>query len=199
MASLNSMIINEDVDCNAVKERIKKLHQNAESGVGRVPGSQTRALRDTVEKMQELVASGDCVGAAKLDTGFEGLNDKGQLDESLIEALETLIEMVEQDVLTSDEIEILDEAVDFISEDFNGEDEIEEELTEKRMSAKAKMAARRYRKKNRARLKIIAKKKKRCMTKIAGKTDKLTCNSKGRIKRKNKKRSRAAKRGARSR
>lgn len=118
--------------------------------------------------------------------------------EALIEALETLIEMVKEEVLTADETEVLDEAVDFISEDFD-EIEYEEELTEKRMSAKAKMAARRYRKKNRAKLKRIAKLKKRCMSKIAGKTDKMTCNSKGQIKRIDKARSRAAKRGARSR
>ena len=67
------------------------------------------------------------------------------------------------------------------------------------MSAKAKMAARKYRKKNRAKLAMIAKKKKRCLVKIAGKTDKLSCNSKGQIKRIDKKRSRAAKRGAKSR
>lgn len=120
------------------------------------------------------------------------------LKESLVEALETLIDMVEDGVLSEDEIEVLDEAVEFITEDFDSED-AEEELNEKRMSAKAKMAARKYRKKNRAKLAMIAKKKKRCLVKIAGKTDKLSCNSKGQIKRIDKKRSRAAKRGAKSR
>lgn len=118
--------------------------------------------------------------------------------ENLIEALETLIEMAEEDAIDLDEMEILDDAIDFIAEGLDDEID-EEELTEKRMSAKAKMAARRYRLKNRAKLKMIAKKKKRCMAKIAGKTDKLTCNSKGQVKRIDKKRSRAAKRGARSR
>jgi hypothetical protein len=67
------------------------------------------------------------------------------------------------------------------------------------MSAAAKMKARKYRKKNRTKLKMIAKKKKRCMVKIAGKTDKFACNSKGQVKKIDKARSRAAKRGARSR
>ena len=120
------------------------------------------------------------------------------MKETLIEALETLIEMVEEGALTADELEVLDEAVEFITEDFDGE-VVEEELTEKRMSAAAKMKARKYRKKNRAKLTMIAKKKKRCLVKIAGKTDKLSCNSKGQAKRIDKARSKAAKRGARSR
>ena len=126
--------------------------------------------------------------------------------ETLVEALETLIEMVKEDELTEDELQMLEDTVEFITknsddveEDSEEEDSEEEELTEKRMSAKAKMYARKYRLKNRAKLKMIAKKKKKCLVKIAGKTDKLTCNSKGQIKRIDKKRSRAAKIGARSR
>ena len=117
--------------------------------------------------------------------------------DALIEALETLIEMVEEDILSEDEVEVLDEAVDFITEDFDGED-VEEELTEKKMSAKAKAKARKYRQKNRMKLKKIAKLKKKCMVKIAGKEG-MTCNSKGQVKRIDKARSKAAKRGARSR
>jgi len=129
----------------------------------------------------------------------EEVETNSSLNDSLVEALETLIEMVEEGALTADEIEVLDEAVDFISEDFDGEEDMEEELSEKKMSSAAKMKARKYRKKNRTKLKMIAKKKKRCLVKIAGKTDKLACDSKGRPHRIDKKRSRAAKRGARSR
>jgi len=124
-------------------------------------------------------------------------NEEFTTKDALIEALETLIEMVEEDVLSEDELEVLDEAVDFITEDFDGED-VEEELTEKRMSPKAKAAARKYRQKNRMKLKKIAKLKKKCMVKIAGKEN-MSCNSKGQIKRIDKARSKAAKRGAKSR
>ena len=48
-------------------------------------------------------------------------------------------------------------------------------------------------------LKKIAKLKKRCKSKIAGKEDKLSCNSKGLVKRIDKARSKAARIGARSR
>lgn len=116
--------------------------------------------------------------------------------EALIEALTTLIEMVEEDALTSDEIEVLDEAIDFVSVDF---DDMEEDLMEKKMSAKAKMAARKYRQKNKMKLAKISKIKKKCMAKIAGKEDKMTCNSKGQVKRIDKARSKAAKLGAKSR
>jgi hypothetical protein len=117
--------------------------------------------------------------------------------EALIEALETLIEMVEDNALNLDEIEVLDEAISFIAEDF--EDSVEEELTEKKMSPAAKMKAKKYRMKNKGKLKMIAKKKKRCMVKIAGKTDKMACGSDGRVHRIDKARARAAARGARSR
>lgn len=116
--------------------------------------------------------------------------------EALIEALETLIEMVTEDVLTVDELEVLDEAIDFVSTDFG---DSEEDLMEKRMSSKEKMAARKYRLKNKTKLLKIAKLKKRCKSKIAGKEDKLSCNSKGLVKRIDKARSKAARIGARSR
>lgn len=125
-------------------------------------------------------------------------NDTGLMStkEALIEALETLIEMVTEDVLTVDELEVLDEAIDFVSTDFG---DSEEDLMEKRMSSKDKMAARKYRLKNKTKLLKIAKLKKRCKAKIAGKEDKLSCNSKGLVKRIDKARSKAARIGARSR
>ncbi len=115
--------------------------------------------------------------------------------ETLIEALETLIEMVQEDVLDDDEVEVLDKVINFIAEDLDGE----EALNEKRMSSAAKMQAKKYRLKNKAKLNIIAKKKKKCSVKIIGKEDKLACNSKGQVKRIDKARSRASKKGARSR
>lgn len=125
-------------------------------------------------------------------------NDMGLMStkEALIEALETLIEMVTEDVLTVDELEVLDEAIDFVSTDFG---DSEEDLMEKRMSSKEKMAAKKYRLKNKTKLLKIAKLKKRCMSKITGKEDKLSCNSKGLVKRIDKSRSKAARIGARSR
>lgn len=117
--------------------------------------------------------------------------------DALIEALETLIEMVEEDVLSENELSVLDDTIEFITEDFDGED-VEEELTEKKMSPKAEMAARKYRQKNRIKLKKIAGLKKKCMVKIAGKEN-MTCNSKGQVKRIDKARSKAAMRGAKSR
>lgn len=125
-------------------------------------------------------------------------NDTGLMStkEALIEALETLIEMVTEDVLTVDELEVLDEAIDFVSTDFG---DSEEDLMEKRMSSKEKMAAKKYRLKNKTKLLKIAKLKKRCKSKIAGKEDKFSCNSKGLVRRIDKARSRAARIGARSR
>lgn len=125
-------------------------------------------------------------------------NDMGLMStkEALIEALETLIEMVTEDVLTVDELEVLDEAIDFVSTDFG---DSEEDLMEKRMSAKDKMDAKKYRLKNKTKLLKIAKLKKRCKSKIDGKEDKFSCNSKGLVRRIDKARSRAARIGARSR
>jgi len=70
--------------------------------------------------------------------------------DALIEALETLIEMVEEDALTEDEIEMLDDSIEFIAEDSDDED-LEEELSEAtlyKMSPKELMRARKYRLKN---------------------------------------------------
>ena len=57
---------------------------------------------------------------------------------------------------------------------------------------------RKWRKRNRAKLKRIAKLKKRCMAKIAGKEG-FSCDSKGKPQRIDKKRSRIAKRAAKRR
>lgn len=100
--------------------------------------------------------------------------------DALIEALETLIEMVEDDSLNEDEIEILDGAVDFISEDFEDVEDFEEELTEKtlnKMSPAAKMKAKKYRMKNKAKLKAAAKKRKLKDKKL--KKKKAKCEAKG--------------------
>lgn len=110
----------------------------------------------------------------------------------LAEALQVLIDMINENALTADEIEVLDDAITFVTE-------AEEELTEKKMSAQAKMAARKYRLKNRAKLALIAKKKKACMARIAGKTDTLACGSDGRPHRIDKARAKAARLGAKSR
>ena len=133
---------------------------------------------------------------ARLNDMIENDMDLMSTKEALIEALETLIEMVTEDVLTVDELEVLDEAIDFVSTDFG---DSEEDLMEKRMSSKEKMAAKKYRLKNKTKLLKIAKLKKRCKRKIAGKEDKLSCNSKGLVKRIDKARSKAARIGARSR
>ncbi len=120
--------------------------------------------------------------------------ETGDAATHLVEALEVLIEMIKENALTENEIEVLDETIDLITESVDVE-----ELTEKKMSAKAKMAARQYRLKNKARLAVIAKKKKACMAKIAGKTDKLACGSDGRPHRIDRARSKAARMGAKSR
>lgn len=113
------------------------------------------------------------------------------LKESLVYALETLIEMVKDNALTTDELNVLDEAVEFIANS-------EEELTEKKMSAKALMQARKYRLKNKGKLAMIAKRKARCAVKIAGKEG-FACNSMGMPHKVDKARSKASMKGARSR
>ena len=110
----------------------------------------------------------------------------------LAEALQVLIDMINENALTADEIEVLEDAITFVTE-------TEEELTEKKMTQQAKMAARKYRLKNKGKLALIAKKKKACMAKIAGKTDKLACGSDGRPHVIDKARSKAARLGAKSR
>ncbi len=100
----------------------------------------------------------------------------------LIEALETLIEMIEDDSLNIDEIEVLDEAIYFIAEDsVDDAEDFEEELTEaiklKKMSAKAKQKAKKYRMKNKGKIKIAAKKRKMKDRKLAKK--KAACKKKG--------------------
>ena len=131
----------------------------------------------------------------KCGNEFEGETGDMDAKEALIEALETLIQMVEDDSLNEDELETLDETIEFISEDF-GED-FEETLSEatlKKMSAKKLMAARKYRKKNKAKLARASKKRanknkkykkaiEKCKEKIKGKANK-GCNSKGKIYRK---------------
>lgn len=113
------------------------------------------------------------------------------LKESLVYALETLIEMVKDNALTTDEVKVLDEAVEFIANS-------EEELSEKKMSAKALMHARQYRLKNKGKLAMIAKRKARCAAKIAGKEG-FACNSMGMPHKVDKARSKASMKGARSR
>lgn len=113
------------------------------------------------------------------------------LKESLVEALETLIAMVKDDALTADELTVIDEAVEFIANS-------EEELSEKKMSAKALMNARKYRLKNKGKLAMIAKRKARCAVKIAGKEG-FACNSMGMPHKVDKARSKASMKGARSR
>lgn len=118
--------------------------------------------------------------------------------DALIEALKTLIEMVKEDALIEDELEILDDAIDFISEDFEDAEDFDEQLDEaqklNKMSAKDKAKARKYRMKNKGKLKIQSKKRKMklkkfgakrkaCAIKIAGKEG-YACNSKGKIYRK---------------
>lgn len=113
----------------------------------------------------------------------------------LAEALEVILEMVNEDALTDDEMDVLGEALDFISEDFDEIEDFEEELAEaqklNKMSAKDKAKARKYRMKNKAKLKAQSKKRKmklkkfsaarkKCAVKIAGK-DGYGCNSKGKI------------------
>jgi len=107
--------------------------------------------------------------------------DGGENNEELVEALYTLIEMIEENALNEDELEVLDSTIDFLSEDFDMDEE--EDLTEakklKKMSAKAKMAARKYRMKNKAKLKMAAKKRKLKDKKL--KKKKEACKKKGMV------------------
>lgn len=119
-------------------------------------------------------------------------------ENTLVQALEVLIEMVKENALTAEELDMIDTTVDYITESVSTEIEEDEELTEKKMSPKEKMQAKKYRLKNKAKLALIAKKKKACMAKIAGKTG-MSCDSKGRPRKIDKARSRAARMGAKSR
>lgn len=112
----------------------------------------------------------------------------------LVEALQVLIDMINEGALTAEEVGVLDSTVDFITESVDTET-----LTERKMSPKALMAARKYRLKNKARLAIIAKKKAACMAKIAGKTDTMACGSNGRPHKIDRARAKAARMGAKSR
>lgn len=111
--------------------------------------------------------------------------------EKLVEALKMLIEMAEEEALNESDVELLET---FFNEIIDGE----EELSEKRMSAKALMAARRYRLKNKGKLAIIARKKATCAARIEDKEG-YACDSKGVPHKVDRARSKAAKLGARSR
>jgi len=111
-------------------------------------------------------------------------------NDSLIEALKTIIEMAENDELTEDEYNIIADSVVFISENENeNEDEDLDEATLRKMKPMELKKARKYRKANKGRLIKAAKKRKlklkpfimarkKCAIKIAGKEG-IGCNSKG--------------------
>lgn len=118
-------------------------------------------------------------------------------NDTLVEALHILIEMVTEGALTDEELSNLDETITFITESVvNGD----EELNEKRMSAKALLQSRKYRLKNKSKLAMIARKKANCEAKLKldGKAG-YSCNSKGMIHKVDRSRSKAARMGARSR
>ena len=100
-------------------------------------------------------------------------------EDPLIESLQTLIEMVEDNLLLDSEVRHIEDTIAFISEDDNAL--LDEALKLKKMSIKDKMRAKKYRMKNKAKLKIQAKKRsminkkfskkrKACAIKIAGKS-----------------------------
>ena len=118
------------------------------------------------------------------------------IQKSLTESINMLIGMIKDKSLNTDEMGVIDETINNIVKTPDADNE---QLYEKRMSQKAKLAARRYRLKNKAKLAMIAKKKKRCQEKIAGKEDKFACGVDGRPHLIDKKRSRASRMGAKSR
>lgn len=118
-------------------------------------------------------------------------------NDTLVEALHILIEMVTEGALTDEELSNLDETITFITESVvNGD----EELNEKRMSAKALLQSRKYRLKNKSKLAMIARKKANCQAKLKldGKAG-YSCNAKGQIHKVDRSRSKSARIGARSR
>lgn len=120
---------------------------------------------------------------------------KDSENNTLVEALTILIEMVSEGALTDEELTNLNETISFITESVV---EGEEELNEKRMSAKALIKARKYRLKNKSKLAMVARKKANCEAKLAGKPG-YSCNSKGQVHKIDRSRSKSARMGARSR
>jgi len=152
-------------------------------------------LNDMVDYESELMEEMSMIKCTKCGHEFEGeegdrcpecgcsktvMMEDIDSNEELVEALHTLIEMIEENALNEDELEVLDSTIDFLSEDFDMD---EEDLTEakklKKMSAKAKMAARKYRMKNKAKLKMAAKKRKLKDKKL--KKKKEACKKKGMV------------------
>ncbi len=123
--------------------------------------------------------------------------EESTVNDSLVEALTILIDMISEGALTDEETTNLDETIAFITESIvNGE----EDLNEKRMSASALLKARKYRLKNKSKLAMIARKKANCQAKLKldGKAG-YSCNSKGQVHKVDLKRSKASRMGARSR
>lgn len=116
----------------------------------------------------------------------------------LEEALGMLIEMVKENALKKNEMALLESTVDALIESIQQNTQA---LVEKKMSAHKYRLYVRNRLKNRADRARIAAKKKPCMDEIRkdGVQDKFSCGSDGRRRPIDKKRSRAAKLGARSR
>jgi rhamnose utilization protein RhaD (predicted bifunctional aldolase and dehydrogenase) len=111
--------------------------------------------------------------------------------QTILEAIDVLINMTKENLLLKEDRDLLDETIEYIAEN-------DEELNERHMTSAEKMRAKKWRLKNKARLKKIAKLKASCRKKIKEKEG-WACDSKGHAHPVDKKRSKLMKKVAKTR